>query len=140
MLREVHYPQIFSPRSAYSCYHLPISKFESSIFTGVDPWLGDTRHCSDELCSHVFISTGGVVALGKFDALHIGHRALAEQAARMGSPVLLSFAGMGEVLGWQPRYGVKNLVPSFDLAAKELRLLFNKESKLLTLTSLNRAE
>ncbi|BBM98416.1 FAD synthetase [Marchantia polymorpha subsp. ruderalis] len=49
---------------------------------------------------------GGVVALGKFDALHIGHRALAEQAARMGSPVLLSFAGMGEVLGWQPRLPV----------------------------------
>ncbi|KAL3684299.1 hypothetical protein R1sor_002321 [Riccia sorocarpa] len=52
---------------------------------------------------------GGVVALGKFDALHIGHRALAEQAARMGPPVLLSFSGMGEVLGWAPRLPVAAL-------------------------------
>ncbi|KAI3703032.1 hypothetical protein L6452_28786 [Arctium lappa] len=46
---------------------------------------------------------GGIVALGKFDALHIGHRELAIQAAKAGTPFLLSFTGMGEVLGWEPR-------------------------------------
>ncbi|XP_054817672.1 FAD synthetase 1, chloroplastic-like [Prosopis cineraria] len=46
---------------------------------------------------------GGVVALGKFDALHIGHRELAIQASRAGPPFLLSFAGMAEVLGWEQR-------------------------------------
>ncbi|XP_076949009.1 FAD synthetase 2, chloroplastic-like isoform X2 [Bidens hawaiensis] len=43
------------------------------------------------------------VALGKFDALHIGHRELAIQAAKAGTPFLLSFTGMAEVLGWEPR-------------------------------------
>ncbi|KAH6815360.1 Nucleotidylyl transferase superfamily protein [Perilla frutescens var. frutescens] len=46
---------------------------------------------------------GGIVALGKFDALHIGHRELAIQAAKIGVPYLMSFVGMGEVLGWEPR-------------------------------------
>uniref|UniRef100_A0A5B7BFI6 FAD synthase n=1 Tax=Davidia involucrata TaxID=16924 RepID=A0A5B7BFI6_DAVIN len=46
---------------------------------------------------------GGIVALGKFDALHIGHRELAIQAAKVGVPFLLSFVGMAEVLGWEPR-------------------------------------
>ncbi|XP_015893498.1 FAD synthetase 1, chloroplastic isoform X2 [Ziziphus jujuba] len=46
---------------------------------------------------------GGIVALGKFDALHIGHRELAIQASKIGSPFLLSFVGMAEVLGWEPR-------------------------------------
>ena len=41
-----------------------------------------------------------IVALGKFDALHCGHRALAERAAAMGGqPWLISFSGMAEVLG-----------------------------------------
>ena len=63
-----------------------------------------------------------VVALGKFDAMHRGHRSLAAAAAQMkpppggregsdpGSsppppvqPWLLSFSGMAEVLGWVPR-------------------------------------
>ena len=48
--------------------------------------------------------SGGIVALGKFDALHIGHRELAIQASRVGPPFLLSFAGMAEVLGWEHRY------------------------------------
>lgn len=47
--------------------------------------------------------TGGIVALGKFDALHVGHRELAVQAAKAGAPFLLSFIGMAEVLGWEPR-------------------------------------
>jgi hypothetical protein len=53
-----------------------------------------------------------VVALGKFDALHRGHRALAAAAARLGgSPLLLSFSGMAEVLGWPKRLP---LVPPCD--------------------------
>ncbi|KAG7551627.1 FAD synthetase [Arabidopsis thaliana x Arabidopsis arenosa] len=51
----------------------------------------------------LFPVAGGIVALGKFDALHIGHRELAIQAARIGTPYLLSFVGMAEVLGWKPR-------------------------------------
>ncbi|ESW14752.1 hypothetical protein PHAVU_007G014500 [Phaseolus vulgaris] len=46
---------------------------------------------------------GGIVALGKFDALHIGHRELAIQASKAGPPFLLSFVGMEKVLGWEPR-------------------------------------
>ena len=45
-----------------------------------------------------------VVALGKFDALHRGHAALASGAASLGgSPWLISFSGMAAVLGWAPR-------------------------------------
>lgn len=44
------------------------------------------------------------MALGKFEALHIGHRELAIQASKAGAPFLLSFVGMAEVLGWEPRY------------------------------------
>lgn len=41
-----------------------------------------------------------VVALGKFDALHRGHRLLVEQAASMGdAPWLISFSGMAQELG-----------------------------------------
>ncbi|TVU44534.1 hypothetical protein EJB05_03979, partial [Eragrostis curvula] len=46
---------------------------------------------------------GGIVALGKFDALHIGHRELAVHASKAGTPFLLSFVGMAEVLGWTYR-------------------------------------
>ncbi|KAI4313210.1 hypothetical protein L6164_026206 [Bauhinia variegata] len=46
---------------------------------------------------------GGIVALGKFDALHIGHRELAIQASKAGPPFLVSFTGMAEVLGWEYR-------------------------------------
>ncbi|KAK8564103.1 hypothetical protein V6N13_005682 [Hibiscus sabdariffa] len=49
---------------------------------------------------------GGIVALGKFDALHIGHRELAIQASKVGTPYLLSFVGMAEVLGWEPRHPI----------------------------------
>lgn len=45
-----------------------------------------------------------VLCIGKFDALHRGHRALAERAAASGRPVLLlRFSGMAEALGWPPR-------------------------------------
>jgi hypothetical protein len=56
------------------------------------------------------------VALGKFDALHVGHRALAEHAAELGPPFLVSFAGMAEVLGWEVRYGVSRhpILPSLS--------------------------
>lgn len=45
-----------------------------------------------------------MVALGKFDAMHRGHQALAAAAARLGgTPWLVSFAGMADVLGWPSR-------------------------------------
>lgn len=47
-----------------------------------------------------------VVALGKFDAMHRGHRELARAAAKMGAPHLVSFGGMAEVLGWAPKLNV----------------------------------
>ena len=41
-----------------------------------------------------------IAALGKFDALHRGHRALAVRAAAMGGqPWLITFSGMADVLG-----------------------------------------
>lgn len=43
------------------------------------------------------------LAVGKFDALHLGHRALAERAARRGPPVLARLTGMAAVLGWPER-------------------------------------
>lgn len=47
---------------------------------------------------------GPAVALGKFDAMHRGHRALAAAAAATGgTPWLLSFSGMAAALGWPPR-------------------------------------
>ncbi|KAL0915882.1 hypothetical protein M5K25_013347 [Dendrobium thyrsiflorum] len=46
---------------------------------------------------------GGIVALGKFDALHLGHRELVIQASKVGIPFLLSFAGIAEILGWESR-------------------------------------
>lgn len=52
----------------------------------------------------IVILPGGIVALGKFDALHIGHRELAIQASRAGPPFLLSFVGMAKVFGWEHRY------------------------------------
>jgi hypothetical protein len=53
--------------------------------------------CADLL---PFTQRGVVLALGKFDALHRGHRALALTAAQLGdAPGLLSFDGMAAVLG-----------------------------------------
>ncbi|CAL1374747.1 unnamed protein product [Linum trigynum] len=59
----------------------------------------DCKNLSEGLSS----VAGGIVALGKFEALHIGHRELAIQASKVGVPYLLSFVGMAEVLGWEPR-------------------------------------
>jgi riboflavin kinase / FMN adenylyltransferase len=42
-------------------------------------------------------------ALGKFDALHHGHRALIEHAAQLGEPCLVTFSDMAAELGWEPR-------------------------------------
>lgn len=45
-----------------------------------------------------------VLAIGKFDALHRGHRALAERACAVGGgATLLGFTGMAEILGWPAR-------------------------------------
>jgi riboflavin kinase/FMN adenylyltransferase len=44
------------------------------------------------------------ICVGKFDALHLGHRALAERAVAIeGSACLLGFTGMAEILGWPAR-------------------------------------
>ena len=43
------------------------------------------------------------VAVGKFDALHLGHRALAERAATLGAPRLLRLTGLSEAFGWAER-------------------------------------
>ena len=48
-------------------------------------------------------AAGPALAIGKFDALHLGHRALAQRAATLGEPGLLQFSGMAEVLGWPQR-------------------------------------
>ncbi|XP_042378463.1 FAD synthetase, chloroplastic-like [Zingiber officinale] len=72
----------------------------------------ETSLCGEEIQKDKFLIDcgadqecviGGIVALGKFDALHIGHRELAIQASKAGTPFLLSFVGIGEVLGWEPR-------------------------------------
>lgn len=52
-------------------------------------------------------------AIGKFDALHRGHFALAQQAARLGRPRLLGFSGMATELGWPER---KPLIAPTDRA------------------------
>ena len=44
-----------------------------------------------------------ILCLGKFDALHRGHRALAEVAARRGAVAFLRFTGMARMLGWDAR-------------------------------------
>uniref|UniRef100_A0A803LS02 FAD synthase n=2 Tax=Chenopodium quinoa TaxID=63459 RepID=A0A803LS02_CHEQI len=73
-----------------------IPTFNDSSFSQKD----DDCELSSEGLSSI---AGGIVALGKFDALHIGHRELVIQASKAGAPFLLSFAGMAEVLGWAPR-------------------------------------
>lgn len=72
---------------------------------------------------------GGIVALGKFDALHIGHRELAIQAAKVGRPFLLSFVGMAEVLGWEPRYGY---CTSFTICLFEVVFFYDLRSHLFS--------
>ncbi len=46
------------------------------------------------------------MALGKFDAMHRGHAELARKASKMGEPILMSFGGMAEVLGWEEKLPV----------------------------------
>lgn len=60
------------------------------------------------VCVRFHTEDGGkiVVALGKFDAMHRGHAELARRASRMGSPILMSFGGMAEVLGWESKLPV----------------------------------
>ncbi len=43
------------------------------------------------------------IAVGKFDALHVGHRVLAERAAELGPPRLLRLTGLAEAFGWPQR-------------------------------------
>ncbi|KAL7132181.1 hypothetical protein ABFS83_12G054800 [Erythranthe nasuta] len=84
---------------------------------------------------------GGIVALGKFDALHIGHRELAIQASKIGVPFLLSFVGMAEILGWEPRAPIvakcdrKRVLSSWaplcgNIVPKEFQIDFSKVRSL----------
>lgn len=43
------------------------------------------------------------VVIGKFNALHLGHRALVERASQAGAVSLLGFSGMAQELGWRER-------------------------------------
>ncbi|KAK6160535.1 hypothetical protein DH2020_003916 [Rehmannia glutinosa] len=82
---------------------LPLRRFPFSLnFTtsSTSPAENDRDPPSEGISS----LAGGIVALGKFDALHIGHRELAIQAAKIGVPFLLSFVGMAEILGWEPSF------------------------------------
>ncbi|GER24885.1 v-type proton ATPase subunit F [Striga asiatica] len=92
-------------------------------------------HLIDFVLPH--FSKGGIVALWKFDALHIGHRELAIQAAKIGVPFLLSFVGMAEILGWEPRPPVvakcdrKRILSSWaplcpNITPKEFHIQFSK--------------
>jgi len=51
----------------------------------------------------------GVVALGKFDVLHVEHIALAKRTAKIRILFLLSFFGLAQVLSWEPTY-ITNLI------------------------------
>lgn len=73
-----------------------------------------TANWNTPLADHSVLDGPVSVALGKFDAMHQGHRLLAERAAASGAhPYLLSFSGMAEVLGWPARLP---LVASCDRA------------------------
>jgi riboflavin kinase/FMN adenylyltransferase len=63
-------------------------------------------------------STGPAFAIGKFDALHLGHRALVERACQLGDATLLQFSGMAELLGWPQRLPL--VAPSERLRVLEL--------------------
>ncbi|XP_021811319.1 FAD synthetase 2, chloroplastic-like [Prunus avium] len=95
------------PLRPLSAHRMPFSSFVPSKSPPDIPTLSNCfsqREDERELFSEGLTSVaGGIVALGKFDALHIGHRELAIQASKVGPPFLLSFVGMAEVLGWEPR-------------------------------------
>ncbi|XP_047332954.1 FAD synthetase 2, chloroplastic-like [Impatiens glandulifera] len=76
------------------------SRSETTVISNCFSQCEDDQVSPPERLSPV---AGGIVALGKFDALHIGHRELLIQAAKVGAPFLLSLAGMAEVLGWESR-------------------------------------
>jgi riboflavin kinase/FMN adenylyltransferase len=46
---------------------------------------------------------GRALAIGKFDALHLGHRELLRRAATHATPTLLGFTGMAAELRWDAR-------------------------------------
>ncbi|CAN1174832.1 FAD synthetase 2, chloroplastic [Linum perenne] len=116
--RIVHFSSlVFKPGSTVvvrgSCYQRStqprIHSFSAlrSKSPGEIPFVSDCFSEREDDCKNLsegFSSVaGGIVALGKFEALHIGHRELAIQASKIGVPYLLSFVGMAEVLGWEPR-------------------------------------
>lgn len=92
----INYPFSSSSSSLQSRFPRETHVLADSSFSQKED---DREHTSEGLSS----IAGSIVALGKFDALHIGHRELATQASKAGVPILLSFTGMAEVLGWAPR-------------------------------------
>lgn len=59
--------------------------------------------CSAQLPAKLPPENDAIICPGKFDAFHVGHLSLARGAAALGRPLLLSFGGMAETLGWAPR-------------------------------------
>ncbi|KAJ6740683.1 PROTEIN-S ISOPRENYLCYSTEINE O-METHYLTRANSFERASE [Salix purpurea] len=85
---------------SFSSLHSKSSSGETPILSDCVSQQNDDCELPSEGLAKI---AGGIVALGKFDALHIGHRELAIRASKVGAPNLLSFVGMAEVLGWEPR-------------------------------------
>ncbi len=75
-------------------------------------------------------SVAPIACIGKFDALHLGHRELVVRAARLGPVVLLGFRGMAAALGWPARPPLcpppdrLAVVRSWGVEAEERRLAF----------------
>lgn len=86
--------------SFFNCVHPKSVHTQSSLLSDSLSQSEDGEEPPQERLPFI---AGGIVALGKFEALHIGHRELAIQAAKIGVPFLLSFVGMAEVLGWELR-------------------------------------
>merc|ERR1719195_2416258 len=97
---------IFQPSFVFSGYR------RNSPMTSLAAASGRVQALAD-LVDFAKFPEGAAVALGKFDAVHKGHRALAAVASAASSSAwLLTFHGMAEVLGWEVR---------LPLVAPELR-------------------
>lgn len=104
--QQPHHPRIITYSTTdlgLCCLQRPNSSTEISVLSDCFSLQSPQEDDQELSASGLSPLKGGIVALGKFDALHIGHRELAIQASKIGVPFLLSFVGMAEVLGWEPR-------------------------------------